>query len=208
MRRFRRAVALLGALAAASLLSACGSSSNASAGTAASAIHPGLQGLIIRPQKPAPPLALRNYTGQPVSLSAFRGRAALVTFVYTHCPNWCPLIVANLAAAQRQLGSRAGSVQIIAVTVDPKRDTPSAIRTFLAARDAAGRMDYLIGTRKQLKPVWKAWDVAVVVDKNQLTTGHSDIVYGITASGRIAVVYPPNFTPAQIVHDVPVLARS
>jgi len=208
MRRFRRAVALLGALAAASLLSACGSSSNASAGTAASAIHPGLQGLIIRPQKPAPPLALRNYTGQPVSLSAFRGRAALVTFVYTHCPNWCPLIVANLAAAQRQLGSRAGSVQIIAVTVDPKRDTPSTIRTFLAARDAAGRMDYLIGTRKQLKPVWKAWDVAVVVDKNQLTTGHSDIVYGITASGRIAVVYPPNFTPAQIVHDVPVLARS
>jgi protein SCO1/2 len=200
----RRAIFLIGALVVAALVSACGSS----AAPNPNAIHPGLQGLIIRPQKPAPPLALRNYTGERVSLSALRGRAVLVTFLYTHCPDWCPLIAANLAAAQRQLGVRAGQVQVIAVTVDPKRDTPSAINTFLAARGATGRMDYLIGTREQLKPVWKAWDVAVVANRNQLTTGHSDIVYGINASGRIAVVYPPSFTPAQIVHDVPVLARS
>jgi hypothetical protein len=42
----------------------------------------------------------------------------------------------------------------------------------------------------------------------QPVAGHSAIVYGITASGRIAVVYPSNFTPAQVVHDVPLLARS
>jgi protein SCO1/2 len=201
--RLRSAGALL---AAALLLSSCGSSSGSS--TSANAVHQGLQGLILRPQKLAPSLSLRNYTGQPVSLSSFRGRAALVTFVYTHCPDVCPLIVSNLAAAQRRLGSQADRVQIIAVTVDPKRDTPTAIRTFLAARGAKGRMDYLVGTRKRLQPVWKAWDVAVVADRNQLTTGHSDIVYGITASGRIAVVYPSNFTPAQIIHDVPLLARS
>lgn len=204
MGRPRVAVALVVALAIAVGLSACGSSASVNP----SAIHPGLQGLILRPQKPAPPLALRNYTGGLVNLGALRGHAALVTFVYTHCPNWCPLIVSNLAAAQRRLGPEAQRVQIIAVTVDPARDTAGAITTFLQARDAAGRMEYLIGDRKQLKPVWKAWDVAVVVDKNQLTTGHSDIVYGVTASGRLAVVYPPNFTPAQIVHDVPLLARS
>jgi protein SCO1/2 len=191
-------------VAAALLLSSCGSSSS----TSPNAVHRGLQGLILRPQKPAPPLSLRNYTGRSVSLDSFRGRAALVTFVYTHCPDVCPLIVSNLAAAQRQLGTQANRVQIVAVTVDPKRDTPSAIRTFLTARQANGRMDYLVGTRGQLRPVWKAWGVAVVVDRHRLTTGHSDIVYGITASGRIAVVYPPNFTPAQIVHDVPLLARS
>jgi protein SCO1/2 len=204
MRRSRVGVAVAVALSLALAVGGCGSGSAPDA----NAIHPGLQGLIIRPQKPAPPLALRNYSGQRVSLAAFRGRATLVTFVYTHCPDWCPLIVANLAAAQRQLGPRAQRVQIIAVTVDPRRDTPTAIRTFLGARGATGRMDYLIGTSKQLKPVWKAWDVAVIIDKNRLTTGHSDIVYGVTASGRIAVVYPPNFTPAQIVHDVPVLGRS
>jgi protein SCO1/2 len=204
MQSRRRRLGLLGVLALAALASACGSSSSASP----SVVHAGLQGLIIRPQKPAPALALRNYTGAPVTLSSFRGRAALVTFVYTHCPDWCPLIVANLAAAQRQLGSEARRVQMIAVTVDPKRDTPSVIRDFLSARGASGRMDYLLGARKRLAPVWKAWGVAVGVDRNKLTTGHSDIVYGITASGRIAVVYPPNFTPAQIVHDVPLLARS
>jgi protein SCO1/2 len=191
-------------VAAALLLCSCGSTS----GSSPNAVHRGLQGLILRPQKLAPSLSLRNYTGKQVSLSSFRGRAALVTFVYTHCPDVCPLIVSNLAAAQRQLGSQADRVQIIAVTVDPKRDTPSAIRTFLTARGAKGRMDYLVGARKQLRPLWKAWGVAVVADRNQLTTGHSDIVYGITASGRIAVVYPPNFTPAQIIHDVPLLARS
>jgi protein SCO1/2 len=194
-------------VAASVLIAACGSSSSSVTTPGADAVHAGLQGLILRPRKPAPHLVLRNYTGTIVNLAAFRGRAVLVTFLYTHCPNWCPLIAANLAAAQRRLGPEARRVQIIAVTVDPKRDTPAAVRSFLTARDAGGRMDYLIGPRARLAPVWKAWQVGVVVDHNKLTTGHSDIVYGVTAAGRLAVVYPPNFTPAQIVHDVPLLAR-
>ena len=46
-----------------------------------------LEGLVVQAPKPAPALALRNYTGQFVDLSAFRGKAVLVTFVYTHCPD-------------------------------------------------------------------------------------------------------------------------
>jgi protein SCO1/2 len=206
MRAGRGRLKLLGVVLAASLaVAACGSSARST--PTADAVHPGLQGLILHPQKPAPALALRNYTGALVDLTRFRGRAVLVTFLYTHCPNWCPLIAANLAAAQRQLGAEARRVQIVAVTVDPRRDTPAAVRAFLSAREAAGRMYYLLGDRRQLAPVWKAWDVGVVVDRNRLATGHSDIVYGVTAAGRLAVVYPPNFTPAQIVHDVPLLAR-
>jgi protein SCO1/2 len=179
-----------------------GASSNAGGSTSGSS----LQGLILKPLKPAPALALHNYTGQPVSLASLRGRAVLVTFVYTHCPDVCPLIVSDLAAAQRELGKQAAEVRILAVTVDPRRDTPAAIRGFLAARDATGRMDYLLGTNAQLRRTWKAWDVAVSTGPNKLTDGHSTIVYGITASGRMAVVYPSNFTPAQIIHDVPLLA--
>jgi cytochrome oxidase Cu insertion factor (SCO1/SenC/PrrC family) len=55
--------------------------------------------------------------------------------------------------------------------------------------------------------VWKAWDVAVTSDGRQLTTGHSALVYGVTAGGRLAVVYPSNVTPAQIAHDAPLLAH-
>lgn len=184
------------------------SSVSASASAAAQRSAHGLQGLILKPPKAAPPLSLHNYTGQPVSLAAYRGRAVLVTFVYTHCPDVCPLIVANLAAAQRGLGHEAAKVKILAVTVDPRRDTPKAIRSFLTVRNAAGRMDYLLGSMAALKRTWKDWDVAVVAGKNRVTAGHSSIIYGITASGRIAVVYPSSFTPAQIIHDVPLLASS
>jgi cytochrome oxidase Cu insertion factor (SCO1/SenC/PrrC family) len=69
-------------------------------------------------------------------------------------------------------------------------------------------MDYLLGSRSQLARTWKAWDVAVALGKGKVIAGHSAVVYGITASGRMAVVYPSNFDPAQIVHDVPLLARS
>jgi protein SCO1 len=201
MRALRWCVLVL----ATALLSACGGSGGADPGVVSGS---GLQGLILRPAKPAPELALRNYTGQRVSLTALHGKAVLVTFVYTHCPDVCPLIVADLAAAQRQLGPGARSVRILAVTVDPRRDTPGAIRAFLAARNATGRMDYLLGSRSQLARTWKAWDVAVALGTGKVIAGHSAVVYGITASGRMAVVYPSNFDPAQIVHDVPLLARS
>jgi protein SCO1/2 len=197
------------ALVCAVSLAGCGAAASAPdpVNTGAVAGH-GLQGLILKPRKPAPALVLHNYTGsEPVSLAQFRGKAVLISFVYTHCPDVCPIITANLAAAQRRLGAEAHHLQILLVTVDPRRDTPAAIRTFLGARDATGRMDYLLGSRSALHRVWKAWDVGIQT-KHGYTAGHSSIVYGITGSGQMAVVYPANFSPAQIVHDVPLLARS
>jgi protein SCO1/2 len=196
----------LGGAAALVLAAGCGTSGSAATADGRTAHGHGLQGLILKPLKAAPPLSLHNYTGGRVSLAGQHGKAVLVTFVYTHCPDVCPLIVSNLAAAQRGLGAEARHVKILAVTVDPRRDTPAAIRSFLSARGAAGRMDYLLGSNAQLRRAWKDWKVAVVKGRNKLTAGHSSIVYGITASGRMAVVYPSNLTPQQIIHDVPLLA--
>ena len=137
-----------------------------------------------------------------------RGKAVFVTFVYTHCPNVCPLIVSGLAAAQRDLGARSKDVAMVAVTVDPRRDTPTAVSTFLTSRGARGRVDYLIGSRRQLLPIWKAWHVGISVDTKQTLVGHTAIVYGIDARGQMSVVYPSTFSPAQLVHDVPILLRT
>ncbi len=193
-------------------LSGCGGVSVAApsaVGGTANGSGSGLQGLVLKPAKPAPQIALRDFTGHPVTLTEFHGKAVLVTFVYVHCPDVCPLIVAALASAQRQLGANwAHRVQILAVTVDPRHDTPRDVRSFLTARDALGRMDYLLGSVRQLLPVWKAWQVGVTLGRGKVLAGHTAIVFGITASGRMADVYPSNFTPAQIVHDVPLLARS
>jgi protein SCO1/2 len=182
----------------------CGSQARAGAATTAGSTF---EGLPIQPPRAAPALALRNYTGQTVKLSAFRGKTVLVTFVYTHCPDVCPLIVSNLAAAERQLGSEARHLQIIAVTVDPENDTPRAIKRFLTERRALGKMDYLTGSVKQLLPVWKAWGIAINVNKYENTEGHTSVVFGITPAGKIAVAYPSSFSPANIVHDVPLLAH-
>ena len=91
--------------------------------------------------------------------------------------------------------------------VRPRR-APAAVHAFLAARGGLGRIDYLLGSRAALARVWKPWDVAVTVDTRHVVVGHSSIIYGITARGRMAVVYPDTVTPGQIIHDVPLLARA
>jgi protein SCO1/2 len=206
-RATRRAAATVLAVLAALALAGCGGSSDPPrTGTIQGN---GLQGLILKPAEPAPPLDLPNFTGgKPVSLTSFHGKAVLVTFVYTHCPNVCPLITSDLAAAKRDLGRRASELQILEVTVDPRRDTPAAVRTFLTERGALGRMDYLLGPHAALWRTWKAWKVGISVDTKTDLIGHTSIIYGIDAAGRMAVVYPSTVTPAQIVHDVPLLARA
>ena len=166
-------------------------------------------GLAIVPAKAAPPLTLANYLGAPVDLAAYRGRAVLVTFLYTHCPDICPLIASRLHTALLTMGAaERREVQIIAVSVDPRGDTRSTVAQFLASHEMTGRMQYLIGSTAQLERVWAAWGIDAQRDANPELVAHSALIYGITAAGRIATIYPSNFAPSQIVHDVPRLAAA
>jgi protein SCO1 len=176
-------------------------------GAQQSGVGRGFFGTLALPSKPAPPLALRNYLGQPVTLAEYRGKAVLVTFLYTHCPDVCPLITANLRVALNLLGAKAAKAQIIAVSVDPRGDTPSAVAGFLRAHGMVGRMQYLIGSPAQLAPTWAAWSVGSTREVGQPDlVDHSALIYGISASGRVTTLYPSSFEPEQIVHDVPKLA--
>jgi protein SCO1/2 len=163
---------------------------------------------VFEPPPPAPALALHNYLGQPVSLASYKGKAVLVTFLYTNCPDICPLIASDLRVAQNLMSASTRSkLQIIAVSVDPKGDTPKAVAAFLARHGMTGRMQYLIGSAAELSRVWVAWKVGSSRDANQPQfINHTGIVYGITASGRQLTVYAPEFKPAEIAHDVPLLA--
>jgi protein SCO1 len=163
---------------------------------------------VFSPATPVPPLALRNYLGQPVNIRSYRGRAVLVTFLYTNCPDVCPLITADLHATLELLGpKRSSQVQIIAVSVDPRGDTAKAVAAFLARHHMTGRMLYLTGTAHELAPVWKAWGVGSERDVQQPQfVNHSGLVYGISASGLRTTVYASNFEPGELAHDVPLLA--
>jgi protein SCO1 len=193
----------LGATAVAAVvlgLGACGGSSSDSP-------KPSFAGLRADPPKPAPPLALDDSLGHRVNIDSYRGKAVFVLFIYTHCPDICPLMVGHLHAALHELGSDASRMQIIAVSVDPKGDTPKTVKRFLAAHEMTGKMEYLIGSRPQLERTWKAWGIGARVDKrNPDLVEHSAEVVGVSARGRVTTLYPANFKPQAIVHDVPLLA--
>jgi protein SCO1/2 len=167
----------------------------------------GFFGTLAMPPKLAPAIALRNYLGQPVTLQAYRGKAVLVTFLYTHCPDVCPLIASNLRVALSMLGARSSRVQLIAVSVDPRGDTRAGVAAFLRSRGLIGRTQYLIGSGAELARTWSAWGVGSRGEAgNPSLVAHSALVYGISASGRLTTVYPASFDPSQIAHDVPKLA--
>ncbi len=194
-------------------LLAIGGSSNAKSKSTASAPAKGKEPQFdaagtLTPVRAAPPLALRNYLGQPVNIASYKGKAVLVTFIYTHCPDVCPLITSNLRLAQNLLGAATrAKAEIIAVSVDPRGDTKKAISTFLSRHEMTGRMQYLVGSTHELAAVWKAWGVGSERDAKQPAfINHSGLIYGITGSGKRLTIYASSFRPSDIAHDVPLLA--
>ena len=194
------------------LLSGCGGSTDAAgtlASTAAAQTTPAFEGGLISPRRAAPALRLRDIDGRTVDIRDLRGRPVLVTFVYAHCPDVCPLIMANLRRVRQQGGALGRSVRVIAVSVDPTGDTPVVVRRFLRAQRVGGFVDYLVGTRARLEPVWARWAVAQNVPKSDPElVEHSALIYGITASGELATAYPVGFDAAAIARDLPLLARN
>jgi protein SCO1 len=202
---------LISILVAVALVAAsgCGGSGSTTATTPGGSEDPAFAGAAANPPKPAPPLALNNYLGEPVNISDYRGKAVFVTFIYVNCPDICPVIVSNMRAAQEELGPEAKDAQFIAVSVDPENDTPEAVAEFLKARQMTGRMEYLVGSRPELERVWEKWNVVSRNDPRRKYPDyveHSAMVYGISGSGKITTLYPGNFKADQIVHDAPILA--
>jgi protein SCO1/2 len=169
---------------------------------------PDYEGAVATPPKNAPALALEDSTGKKFDISEHRGKVLLVTWLYVNCPDICPLIVSNFKVVQNKLGDKAKDLVIVAVSTDPKRDKPKAVNKFLKARGMDGRMQYLVGDRTVLGQTWKNWGiVAEPAAANPELIEHSSPIYGVSASGKITTLYPANYKPEDIVHDVPLLAE-
>lgn len=83
----------------------------------------------------APDFTLLAHDGRTVSLEDFRDRVTVLFFGFTHCPDVCPGTMASLARAREQLGEAGEELQVLFITVDPERDTPERLRTWLANFD-------------------------------------------------------------------------
>jgi len=184
------------------VLAGCGSSKAAQTTTAPKQRFAGGE---LTPPKTAPPIALHDANGTPVTLAAQRGRYVLVTFIYTHCPDVCPLITQNLNAALRVIGPSARKqVRVLAVSVDPAGDTPKAVEAYAREKHLFPQFHYLIGTRVELRRVWKAWHVLAVETKPDLVD-HVAYTALIDTNGKERVLYDSSIHATQVVHDLRVL---
>jgi len=126
----------------------------------------------------APDFALTSQDGAEVTLEALRGKVVALTFIYTWCPDVCPMLTDKMARVQDELGSDFGSrIAFVSITVDPERDTPAVLKEYAEAFDAnlAG-WSFLTGEPATVLDVARSYGVAVVkapesqVDHTLLTT--------------------------------------
>src|SRR5215471_8706336 len=108
------------------LVAGCGGGKSGSGTTTGSANA--YNGLELTEQPVAPNFRLRDQNGRLVSLNAQRGHWVMLTFLYTTCPDVCPVIAGNLNTALRSPTAKQAGLRVLAVTVDPQRDTPAAAR--------------------------------------------------------------------------------
>jgi len=144
-------------------------------------------------------------SGRAVTLSAHRGQVVALTFLYTTCPDVCPLTATRFRAAQAELERDASRVTFIAVSVDPDRDTPKAVQDFSTAHGLAANWFYLVGGRAQLSPVWNAYGIGVQAGSTTVT--HNDAVYLIDARGRERVLLHSEDLARDLTNDLRALLK-
>jgi len=209
MRRGPLFVALVAALTA----SACGGGSGHSHehGTSSSFTvtggSGGFAGGELSPPQPTPDFTLTDQSRRKVSMSDQRGKLVLVTFLYTNCPDVCPLITQNLNQALQMLGPKRDDVRVLAVSVDPGGDTPENVDKYAKAHHLLPEFHYLTGTRAELMQVWKDYDVAAVARDPELVD-HTAYTMLVDRSGGGRVIYDASVKAKDVVHDVNELLSS
>ena len=161
------------------------------------------------PALTAPPTSGRASDGSTIRLPSPAGRPAMVTFLFTECPDVCPLVARHIAAALDRAGPAASGIDVVAISVDPSGDTPSAVARFLRRHNLEGRMQYMVGTRAELQPVWDAWQVAAQSEDHHVAHGarrsvHSAPVIFIDGAGRQVARFPPGVpsTPSDLEAEI------
>jgi protein SCO1 len=172
-------------------------------------------GAIANPPQPAPVFTLTDQFGKTRGLSDLRGKPVALTFVYTHCPDVCPVISANMHQAYKQLGDRASQVGMVAVTVDPENDDVNQVHSFSDKLSLTDEWYFLTGSRPQLEAVWASYGISAQAVKSQGSAAalaqspevieHAAPVFLIDKQGRVRAMLPVDVTADIIAQDLGVL---
>jgi protein SCO1 len=206
---------LLAALAATTLVLAglpgCSAGGSGDAGGSTEAIPSvagpsvtGFYGVLLPASLRPHEFMLTDQDGRRVSLRDYRGRVAILAFLYTASKTTAPLIAQQIRGALDELesGSPGHPIPALAISVDPAGDTPAHVRTFLRANSLGGRLEYLTGSPAQLRAVWHAYAV-VPASAGALAYERSAFVVLLDRAGAQRVEFPlEEVTPEALAHDV------
>jgi protein SCO1 len=218
----RLAVLIVLVLAALAIAAGCGSDDPevVDAGTVTQRAAGSFEGGLVEPRRQAPQIRLRDVDGKLVDLHALAGKPVLLSFIYSQCPDTCPLTMQALREVRDELGAGADDIEIVLVSADPEGDTPEHVRDFLANYDMTGHASYLLGTQAELEPIWAAYQVEREIQQHSHEgtalhehnhaglINHASLTFGVDASGRLSTAYPVDFPVSAILHDIPLLAAS
>jgi protein SCO1/2 len=148
-----------------------------------------------------PAFDLTDQDGRRVTAASLRGRPAVFAFIYSTCRDTCPAQVQTIRGALDDLGH---DVPVYGVSVDPANDTPRSAQAFLLEQKMKGRMEFLVGDRAQLAPVWQAFGIA----PQRRGREHSSYTVVVDATGRQRIGFPVDkLTQRGLAHDLAKLAR-
>lgn len=158
---------------------------------------------------PAPNFRLTDQFGKPITLSQFKGKPIILTFLYTHCPDQCPLTAEKLHTVMLNLGSKAQDVAVLAVSTDPKGDTIPTALDFSKVHRMLNYWHYLLGSHQQLSPIWSSY--AVYAAPTPTTTSgsisHTTAIFLIDKQGKERVFFGDDATSAQLTADLQILLK-
>ena len=153
---------------------------------------------------------LTNDEGKTVTAEDYRGKVLLLYFGYTHCPDVCPLTMAHLHVVMQHLGKLADGARILFVSVDPARDTPAVLHSYVNAFDS--RAIGLTGTPRTIEALVKRYRSAYTREPSSKNgnyeVSHGAAVYVFDRAGKPRVLFTPGDKQADLVHDLHLLLSS
>ena len=162
------------------------------------------------PPVPASEIVLTQGDGSSFRLSEKRGDIVLLFFGYTSCPDVCPTTLSEMKRVMANLGANAERVQVVFVTVDPKRDTPQKLKEYVSIFNPT--FVGLSGSFEELEKIWN--DYGVFREEEQLpnsATGylvnHTARVYLIDRDGNLRLSYSYGTPTDDFVHDLKILFK-
>ena len=161
-------------------------------------------GTELDPLKPAPAFTLETVGAKPVDLNDFKGKIVLLYFGYTFCPDVCPTTLSSLARVLRDLGPKASQVQVVMITVDPKRDTPAVISKYVTRFDPS--FVGLSGTLDQISPIAAAYGISFadvpVTGASGYLVNHTPVVTIIDQQGNRRLIESYGTTDHEFESDI------